>query len=311
MANHRSATELRRSEELVREYTADGHLYAYRDGDEHVVVSNGRDPGDVWERRVPAERTHIAPGEHLWTIPENWDVTFRVSGGYVIYHIPESDVDVMVSTPENCHLVDAWYGVKSVGDVSVVFDGELSRDRALAALKNAEEYDYVDASEEAIEALRELTKEYRWSSFERAFEESVAMFAPEAFDQWDDYSAPTLPIEGGHLWGDVYEFDAEVKESLPKGYTDMQVAREVAGLLQEERAVPNHPSVTYRMDTDAVGADYHIQALVEAGCSPAEAIDWYYVKIKGLSQTEWAESRGCGQSTVSKNIRQAKHELHW
>lgn len=68
----RNYDEVRHSRDDVRNYSADGHLYAYREGDEHIVVSRGNKPRTRWTKRVPAERDAVLTGEHLWTIPENW-----------------------------------------------------------------------------------------------------------------------------------------------------------------------------------------------------------------------------------------------
>ena len=66
--------EVRHSEQLVRDVrNPDGTLYAYRDGDEHVVVSRGNEPATRWTRRVPACRAASISAEQLWTIPDNWE----------------------------------------------------------------------------------------------------------------------------------------------------------------------------------------------------------------------------------------------
>jgi hypothetical protein len=54
---------------------------------------------------------------------------------------------------------------------------------------------------------------------------------------------------------------------------------------------------------------YHIQALTEAGCSPAEAVDYLMTVVLEKTQTEWAQTREKDQSTVSQNVRQAKQKL--
>jgi len=54
----------------VRHYRADGTLTVTRDDEtnEHVIESRSRDLGDKWTRRVPATRTTVEPGKHLWSI---------------------------------------------------------------------------------------------------------------------------------------------------------------------------------------------------------------------------------------------------
>jgi hypothetical protein len=55
--------------------------------------------------------------------------------------------------------------------------------------------------------------------------------------------------------------------------------------------------------------EYHVRGLIEAGASPAEALDYYMVEIRDLTEAAWAEERGVDQSTVGANVRQAKYEL--
>ena len=297
---------------LVESYRADGMLYAYRDDDEHVIVSNGRDAGDKWTQRVSAERTHVAIGEQLWSIPDNWEQTYRIDGGenraWHVYHIPETDIEVKVSVPINNHLVDAWYRVLTVGESVVEYAGELDRDAARRTLEQANESgEYDDLVIEGLRALVE--KNYRWNPFVRAFEESINEFGPEALNDSRSLDAPLVSADGTDPWGDHYVIDDLVYDAIGASVDkDWDVVRDIEQLLQE-RAIPVYPAVTVSIDTSGVVADYHIRALVQAGCSPAEAIDRYYVEQSDLTQTEWAAERGCDQSTVSGNIKQAKRTL--
>ena len=60
-------------------------------------------------------------------------------------------------------------------------------------------------------------------------------------------------------------------------------------------------------ETDAINTV--LVGLVERGCSPAEAIDWYFVEVVGHSQTEWAAIRGVSQSAVSENVAKARRKV--
>lgn len=55
--------------------------------------------------------------------------------------------------------------------------------------------------------------------------------------------------------------------------------------------------------------DEGLVALLRRGCSPAEAIDYYAVEQRGLSQTDWADERGTSQQAISKNVAAARDEL--
>jgi hypothetical protein len=303
----KSYHDAERDGSLERSYRADGMLYVYRDNDEHVVVSNGRDPATKWTSRVPAERTHVVSGEQLWSIPNNWEQIYRVKGETRtshVYHIPETGVDVKIAVPSNNSLVDAWYRVVAVGTVVIEFAGEIDREAARQTLDQADESGEYD--DRVIDGLRELVEtEYRWEPFVEDFEESVSLWGPEALER-SDGRASIVSFDGSDPWDDHYRIDDLIYDATGVD-VDEDTAREVEQLLQE-RAVPVYPHVTVGMDSD-VEADYQIQALIQAGCSPAEAIDWFYVEIAGMSQTEWAAERDCDQSTVSGNVRQARRTL--
>lgn len=150
------------SAELVREYkTPPGHrLYAYRDddGDHHIVVSRGGEPGTRWEKRIPATVKRPVPGQKRWTIPDNWEqhvYSRRDSIAYALYYVPESDVWARVSIPTNDWLTDAWYGVQALSDLDVESVGELgsSYDVRQFADEYEEKYD-VEGIEKEAEAFR-------------------------------------------------------------------------------------------------------------------------------------------------------------
>jgi hypothetical protein len=49
--------------------------------------------------------------------------------------------------------------------------------------------------------------------------------------------------------------------------------------------------------------------LVELGLSPAEALDYWSVDMKGETATRWAEKRGVSHQAVSENVRKASDAL--
>lgn len=49
--------------------------------------------------------------------------------------------------------------------------------------------------------------------------------------------------------------------------------------------------------------------LVERGCSPAEALDYYMAEVGPYNQTQWAEVRGVNQQAVSENISKAREKM--
>lgn len=57
-----------------------------------------------------------------------------------------------------------------------------------------------------------------------------------------------------------------------------------------------------------VGMDA-IVALLEGGCSPAEALDYYATVEDEWTQIAWADVRGVTQGTVAGNVDQARTKL--
>jgi len=303
----RDSNEVRHSDDEVRRYSADGHLYAYREGDEHVVVSRGNEPRTRWTKRVPAERDAVLAGEHLWTVPENWEHRVNIKGAaearYAVYHIPETDVDVLVTVPNKNHLVDAWYGIKRVGTLTVTYDDEIAWDELETLIENARDVEAV--SDDAVEALESLNRRRR--TFEREFAEGVDMYAEEAL--FERAHEPVSVKEWTtDPWGDIFHVDDLVQDFLD---LDNETRDEVLKNLEARNVIPHYPAVRVDVEeVEGVPDGYDIRALVEAGASGAETIDYLITEHYDLmTQTDWADVRGKGSSAISKNVSGAKSEL--
>jgi hypothetical protein len=303
----RDYRSIERSDDEVRSYSADGHLYAYRDGDEHVVVSRGNEPGTRWTERVPAEREAVLAGEHLWTVPENWEHRVNIRGvaeaRYAIYHIPETGVDVLMTVPNKNYLVDAWYGVKRVGSLTVTYDDEIAWDELETLIENVR--DIEEVSDDAVEALETLHSRRR--GFERKFAEDVDMHAEDAL--FVRAHEPVLVHEWtADPWGDIFHVDYLVQDFLD---VDDETRDEVLKNLEIRNVIPHYPTVRVDVEEgEGVPEGYDIRALVEAGASGAETIDYLLTEHYDLmTQTDWAEIRGKGSSAISKNVSGAKKEL--
>jgi len=181
----RTVSEITIGEDCVREVrNPDGSLVAYRDGDEHVVISRGGEPRTRWTKRVPGERTDVESGDHLWTIPDNWECVARETRdaiAYGIYEIGEAGNVVKLSIPTNNHLVDKWYGVKRVGsgltaDAEGAF-GTADDVRALADSLESDGRDHVDDPE----ALRRIAD--HWDAVEEDLQMAEHWAASEGVDQ--------------------------------------------------------------------------------------------------------------------------------
>lgn len=303
----RSSNEVRHSDDEVRRYSADGHLYAYHEDGEHVIVSRGDEPQTRWTKRVPAERNAVLAGERLWTIPENWEHRVEIKGAaearYAVYHISETGVDVLVTVPNKVHLVDAWYGVKCVGDLTVTYDGEIAWDMLETLVENASNVEEV--SDDAVKALETLHRRRR--GFERKFAQSVDMYAKEALFECA-HEPVSVKEWTADPWGDIFHVDDLVQDFLN---LDNETRDEVLENLEARNVIPHYPTV--RLDVEegeGVPDGYNIRALVEAGASGAETIDYLITEYYDLmTQTDWADVRGKGSSAVSKNVSGAKGEL--
>jgi hypothetical protein len=301
--------EVRDSERSVRHYSADGTLYAYRDGDDHVVVSRGRDAPTRWSKTVPAERHAVLAGGHMWTIPDNWQhrVSINSDGDKrcAVYHIPETGVDVLVHTPTNCRLADAWYAAERVGELSVTYDDEIAWHDLDETIAHREDDDTI--STETLDALRQLYQ--RRHSVEQVFTEAVDEYAEESLlhqretpvtlDGWT--TEPWMhPVEIGYDIQTILDIDNE---------THKAVMRELSN--GHGSVIPSYPTVRVDVAEDvALPAGYEMRALAEAGASGAEAMDYLATEHHGLmNQTEWAAVRDKTPSAVNKNVRKAKRHL--
>lgn len=304
----RDSNEVRHSDDAVRYVNnPDGTLYAYREDGKHVVVSRGNEPNTRWTKRVSAERTAVAPGEQLWTIPDNWQKRVTIDGdwdgAYAIYKIPEERVHVLVTIPKNCHLVDKWYGVKRVGDVSVTFDDSLATEGIERAIEATEDIDEVpEATREELERLRD-----RPNSLERRIERNVNEVAEDAFFENVRHEPTKLSDWTVEPWKDSWDFSDIVGEWAR---IDGEALEEFQTILTNRSILPRYPHI--RIDVEeGVGLpeDYYLRGLIQAGCTPTQAVDYLMVEIRGRTQSEWAEERGVDQGNVSRGVNGAKRQI--
>lgn len=294
----------------IREFTADGTLTAHRseDGDHHIVNVNGNDARSTFTETVPATRTAVVEGESLWTIPENWEHVVETDTEITL-HIPETDVDVKLTNPRNCRVVDADYTVKTVGEYRVNMVSDATDRAEMDSL-----LDEIDGNEdrypaEYIESLRAL--DAHWDEFAAEFREMAEDAGVAKLDYERDGDAEAR-VTG---WINLYEtLDAtDIIQNLLE--IDSDAAKYLSDALAESGAITVDPDYGVTVDSFR-GSDslcvpngYRITALTEAGCSPAEAVDYLMCDIHGLTQTEWAAVRGKDQSSVSENVNSARRTL--
>ncbi|AUX08259.1 hypothetical protein AArcSl_0609 [Halalkaliarchaeum desulfuricum] len=289
----------------VRRY-GNSALYAYREGDDHVIVFKGN---ESWTKRIPARRNATVPNERLWTVPENWVPKLEIKGDgdrdYTVYRIPENKVDVLISVPVTVDADEAWYGVESVGKLRFSLDETLDQYEFSAALSDIEAQSNHD--EDVLEALRRI--ERKWLIFKREYESRVDDCSPDVF--WDAVESNGTPrIDGRSVdpWEDSFDVAHLLEEILD---IDENVSRTVKEILEDVDAIPVTPSIEVTVEEDDSFADYFdFQGLIEAGCSPAEAVDYAMVVLTERTPEEWAATRNVDLNTVGENIQKARQQLH-
>lgn len=313
----REFNDVRHSDELVREYWTPlgDSLYAYRtdNGEHHVVVSRGSEPRTKWEKRVPATIEHPVPGQKLWSIPDNWENRIhskRDSIAYELFYAPESDTWARVSIPTNDWLTDAWYSVKAIGDLSVESVGELgsSYDVRRLADEYEEKYD-AEGVEEDAEVIRKIAS--NWEVVEEDLRRTIEWVRDEGLDK---IQVGDQPIRTDRDWQIEFHQDRifrprkALKQAINLSEDDIPLSV-IFDKLRDAGLLPSHYSFELTLDDSDIGMEYYTRGLIEAGASPAEAVDYYMVEVEDMTQTAWADERGVDQSTVSGNVSLAKEEF--
>lgn len=304
-STHQSLETARDSGGVVREYEGDGKLYAYRDGDEHVVVFEDEGgAGDAETKRVtrvPAERWAVLHGERLWTIPENWvlRVGLKLSGtaSVKIYQIPESGVEVAVSQPESEPIADGWYTVESVGETTVTVSDSVDYPRL-------EYYMSETAADEVRSAnVLEVLDEINESAVD--FAARYEGYPEDVF--WSRFEGTT--IEGSKLdssitWVDTAAVVAEIVNA------DQAVSDKAAEVLHESGSVPRNPSLMvavkpYRSLPDG----YEVRALLETGSIPNRVVEDQLVMDCGDSLAAWVATCDLDHEIVTEGVMPAEQNL--
>jgi hypothetical protein len=313
------SSDIKHSDDKVRDYhvPSGSYLYAYRveegDASHHVVVSRGDEPGTRWEQRIPATVNRPVPGQKRWTIPDNWEVhaySSRESIAYALYYVPESDVWARVSIPTNDWLTDAWYSVEGVGEFTVEPVGELgnSYDVRRFADEYEQKHDFDDVEEDA-EAIRVVAR--NWDDVERHLRVAIKWVRDEGLDvlqPGDEAIRADADWQIKFRNGPIFRPDEPLEQAIDLSEYDISLSV-ILEELREAGLLPSNYSFELVLDDSDIDMEYHVRGLIEAGASPAEALDYYMVEIRDLTEAAWAEERGVDQSTVGANVRQAKYEL--
>ncbi|MEZ3117926.1 hypothetical protein RYH80_18575 [Halobaculum sp. MBLA0147] len=304
--------DLNGTEDAVRIYRAapGEFVCAWREDDQHVVRLMGTEPGQDWTRAYPAQRTHVFPGEKMWTIPDNWEHQLTIRGAdsraWDLYHIPKSGVDVKILKTDNVHPADAWVQVKTVGELKVEWVGSWHWENTKAAVETAREIHGAHSPVvDSIEQLKKLSY--------RVEQEYDAAVTPHAKEGLFDCLGPGRMMDGWTFdnwrvgWTESLE---EVLLEVLDGTRETRKA--VQEILIKEDVVSVYPEVRPSIISEGLPDDYRIRSLIQAGCSPSEAVDYLIARSDSphdVTQAEWADERRVSQPTVSDNIRAAEATL--
>jgi len=303
-AKANGSAEIQQDRDTVRKYSVESSVEAIREGDTHVITIRGIAPDSEWTKRVPAERTAVLTGERLWTVPDNWArwATIKESEGeeYHVYHIPETDVEVLVGVPDKIEPDRAWYEVRRVGKLSVSYDDEIAWGKLERKNINAAEVASTLGSTVG-ESLR-ILKRYR-EPFTQRLAKVVKEHGKESLlgphhdpVTVEDWST-TIPI--GALPNPT------VSDLLCVG---LDTEKEIIDYLVKTGVLPTSLRVTIDVSEKPPRPDgYALRALGEVGASDAEIVDYLTTEYHNLmTQTEWAELRERGENAVANNVDRVK-----
>ena len=149
---------------IARYDYADGTLTVKREteANKKLIEARGSDRDGDWTRRVPATRTSVEVGDHLWSIPDNWRQCYHRTIGDTtndrIYHITESGEFVLTTLPdEDSYLVEAHHTVETIGSITWTARADIDQDALGDALDHVEEHseEFDDAVRDVLEYARD------------------------------------------------------------------------------------------------------------------------------------------------------------
>lgn len=283
--------------------------------DDYVLMLDSESSGD-WMKRVPAERRAVLQEQRLWRIPDNWEYCVRIANEQgpdeLLYKIPESSVYVVVLDLEQGGGVRSGYRVDTIGKPVVEITDMPDKSALKGLLRRVENDETDELSTEVKDALQLLLE--RWEHFEGDYVSYYSKWGQKheagIFNSEDDVTLDAWSIEPwderqhfGHLVGDVCRVGRKVSKSL-------------SDVLIEAGVVSPSPTITITLQNHWYPEDkpfkigYRVQSLVEAGCSPSEAVDYLMECFQDESRASWDSNREADDSTVRENVRAARDALY-
>lgn len=287
---------------------------------EHITILNDGERHHDTIKREPAERKWVVSGEKRWTIPDNWEKAVKISRdviSYGIWLIPESGLWVKASISTNDHIGDAWYGIREVGNLTgepptTVGEWDEVKTALNERQQQAEEDWNLDT--ERLETEIEIYEAVKsnWDAVNEEVEYACEEVVAQA--KWLDDTDQFLRLGTDWIYEEqhyLYHFKDTIKSSCDidrdEWISEHDTAlSEVLRYLRDRDLLPSNYRLQLKIDDSVIGESHYIDALQEAGCAPAEVLDYVKVEIGGRTQEEQAGIRGVDQSSVSQNISRAK-----
>lgn len=191
----------------------------------------------------------------------------------------------------------------TIGKLVVEITNMPDESALIELLERIEDDDHSMEVKEALELLLD-----RWHGFESAYlsyyKKSSDKRAWSEFKADSDVTFDAWSIEpwdqrhsAKHLIDEVCRFRAEVSTSVNE-------------MLMEADVVSPSPTVTITIQDTQFPTGYRVEALVEAGCSPSEAVDYLAEGFENESRASWDSIREADESAVRENVRAARDALY-
>lgn len=293
------ADAIETSNEGIQQYAEGPFVSVVQDGDKHLIVRCSSDEG-VEMKRVPATREAVVQNEKLWTIPSNWDPTVRIRGepnDTLVYIIPESGVSVVLEMLNEEQVYDERFRVKRFGHFRITIADEPDRSNLGNAFERLQAED--DLPEDLLDALKSVGN--NWQKFDHRYRSYMRKWGTKAAGSVVD--GETLAVVDS--WRiNPWREDQEIGHIIWKAARIEDGLRgRVANLLIEEDVVSLCPDIQLTVeDRENLPVGYDVQSLIDAGCTPAEAVDYIMCVLRGQSPRSWARTRGVTEETVEENI---------
>lgn len=303
-----SSTDADTTRERVTRYVNDSDITVFREADQHVVVIDEGTSRDNSVMRVPANRTATVAGETLWVIPSNWEPCFRVRERPVdkmVFRIPETSAIILVRLPHTDQ-GERTYEVEKIGSFYIRPANDIDAhayDDAIAERRNQDESDA-----DLVEAL--INFQRGWMQF--SYEYRVRLQKEGEQTLIDEFYSSKVPTYDS--W-EICPWDEDQDYRLRDIVRDVSPSREYAEdifmVLMESGALLHRPRMRVRIsEYRDHWLGYEVQALIEAGCSPGEAIDYIAVDVRDEAVTSWANTRGVAESIIEENVATARAKLN-